>query len=154
MNMRIQELKTEIKYISTHWSQAIDEVDGLLTKAFEILNSFNSSSWNSLNNDLPKWENDELRILAETITTGNGRDVVEDNYTLGYIFTLTDNSTAGCILTNDIGDFLNENKVISFELLDKMKVKLKKMKEKKYLTEYEYFIWIKRFEEFKNKASR
>jgi hypothetical protein len=99
------------------------------------LNTFNNSDWNSLNTELDKWSDDELRILAETIINGDdGKNIVDDNYTFGKIFTLTHNTTSSMLLTNYIGTFLTENNVNSFELLGEMKIKLNELKEHKYLT--------------------
>jgi len=150
-----QKLKNEINRLSTNWSQAIDEVDGLLWKANEILNTFNNSDWNSLNTELDKWSDDELRILAETIINGDdGKNIVDDNYTFGKIFTLTHNTTSNMLLTNYIGTFLTENNVNSFELLGEMKIKLNELKEHKYLTENEYSDWQCRLTLIEQKASR
>ena len=71
----LHQIKTEIKSLSKH-IQAINEIDGLLWKSNEILNSFTILDWKYLNEDLINWSNDELQILAETIINGNdGEDI-------------------------------------------------------------------------------
>lgn len=138
-----QQIKTEIKSLSKQ-IQAINEVEGLLWRSNEILNSFNIVDWKSLNADLINWTNDELQILAETIINGNeGKDIVDDNYTFGYIFSLANNSLAHYLLTNDIWNFLNENKVESIELLKMMKTKIFELFDNEYITENELTFWSK-----------
>ena len=150
----IQKIKTEIKSLSNH-IQAINEIDGLLWKSNEILNLFTDSDWKSLNDDLINWNRDELKILAETIINGNeGENVVDDNYTFGYIFTLVDNSLASCLLTNDVLDFLNENKVESIELLKMMKIKIIELFKSKYITQEELVCWSENINNAEIKASR
>ena len=150
----IQKIKTEIKSLSNH-IQAINEIDGLLWKSNEILNLFTDSDWKSLNDDLINWNRDELQILAETIINGNeGENVVDDNYTFGYIFTLVDNSLASCLLTNDVLDFLNENKIESIELLKMMKIKIIELFKSKYITQEELVCWSENINNAEIKASR
>ena len=150
----IQKIKTEIKSLSNH-IQAINEIDGLLWKSNEILNLFTDSDWKSLNDDLINWNRDELKILAETIINGNeGENVVDDNYTFGYIFTLVDNSLASCLLTNDVLDFLNENKVESIELLKMMKIKIIELFKSEYITQEELAFWSENINNAEIKASR
>ena len=150
----IQKIKTEIKSLSNH-IQAINEIDGLLWKSNEILNLFTDSDWKSLNDDLINWNRDELQILAETIINGNeGENVVDDNYTFGYIFTLVDNSLASCLLTNDVLDFLNENKIESIELLKMMKIKIIELFKNEYITEEELAFWSENINNAEIKASR
>ena len=150
----IQKIKTEIKSLSNH-IQAINEIDGLLWKSNEILNLFTDSDWKSLNDDLINWNRDELKILAETIINGNeGENVVDDNYTFGYIFTLVDNSLASCLLTNDDLDFLNENKIESIELLKMMKIKIIELFKSKYITQEELACWSENINNAEIKASR
>ena len=150
----IQKIKTEIKSLSNH-IQAINEIDGLLWKSNEILNLFTDSDWKSLNDDLINWNRDELKILAETIINGNeGENVIDDNYTFGYIFTLADNSLASCLLTNDVLNFLNENKVESIELLKMMKIKIIELFKNEYITEEELAFWSENINNAEIKASR
>ena len=150
----IQKIKTEIKSLSNH-IQAINEIDGLLWKSNEILNLFTDSDWKSLNDDLINWNRDELKILAETIINGNeGENVVDDNYTFGYIFTLVDNSLASCLLTNDVLDFLNENKVESIELIKMMKIKIIELFKSEYITQEELAFWSENINNAEIKASR
>ena len=121
----------------------------------DILNLFTDSDWKSLNDDLINWNRDELQILAETIINGNeGENVVDDNYTFGYIFTLVDNSLASCLLTNDVLDFLNENKVESIELLKMMKIKIIELFKSKYITQEELVCWSENINNAEIKASR
>jgi len=148
-----QKIKSEIKSISPH-IQAIDEIDGLLWKANEILNSFSTLDWKYLNDDLINWNNDELQILAETIINGNeGEDIVDDNYTFGYVFTLANNSLASCLLNNDLLDFFNENKVESIELLKMMKTKILELYKSEYITEQEFTFWSEYITNVERKAS-
>ncbi len=150
----LHQIKTEIKSLSKH-IQAINEIDGLLWKSNEILNSFTILDWKYLNEDLINWSNDELQILAETIINGNdGEDIVDNNYTFGYIFTLADNSLASCLLTNDVWNFLNEYKVESIELLKMMKTKILELYKCEYITENELAFWSENINNAEIKASR
>ena len=150
----LHQIKTEIKSLSKH-IQALNEIEGLLWKSNEILNSFTILDWKYLNEDLINWSNDELQILAETIINGNeGEDIVDNNYTFGYIFTLADNSLARCLLTNDVWNFLNENKVESIELLKMMKTKLLELYKSEYITENELAFWSENINNAEIKASR
>ena len=152
---QVQKLKSEITNLSSNWSQAIDEMDGLLWKVNELLNSLSNADWNKLNIDLPNWENEELSILAETICSGNdGKDIVEHHDTLGYIFTLMNDNNSSTLLTNEMFDFLNEYQITSSNLIDKMKIKIAELTKNQYLNDTEQSKWISILNQSQRKASR
>jgi hypothetical protein len=151
----LKKLATEIKDHSEKWYEVIFDTDelNLLCSANEILNQFDNSDWEELNTELIYWSNPELEILAETIIMGcEGNESVENNDTLGFIFSLVDLKTASNLLTNDIGDYLTEYKIESDELVNKMTLKLIELKNEKYLNEKEYLLWLNRIK--LKKASR
>jgi len=150
MRENVKKLQNEIKELATKFFQAVYEIDGLLSNANEILIHFEKLDWDELKSELPNWNNDELQILASTISNGDDNgNILDDDFFYGYVFTLVDDSTSRFLLQN-MFNFLDN--VISENLLKSMILKLSSMNKNGYLEQEEYEYWINRIEN--NVASR
>jgi len=149
----ILKLKIEISDLAKNWSQAILEIEGLLSNSQNILKSFAVEDWTVLKADLSNWSNEMLQILGHTLSHGDeSGNLIPDNYYYGQIFTLLNNSDA-CSLLNDM-DFFFENQIISQNLLDRMKNKLDDLNKNEFLSELEYDYWVNKIDLSSKDASR
>jgi len=124
--------------------QILYEVDGLAHVSYQILNTFDADDWSTLNFGLPKWNNKELEVLAYTMYRGdlNG-ETIDDNFTLGHIFTLADDSLATVILDQWLIFFFEENKVESIPLLELILVRLDSLKTSGHIENSKYLYWVR-----------
>ncbi|GGG99890.1 hypothetical protein [Pedobacter zeae] len=119
------------------------EVDGLTHVSYQILNTFAADDWSTLNFELPKWNNKELEVLAYTMYSGDLHgETIDDNFTLGHIFTLADDSLATAILDQWLIFFFEENKVESIPLLELILVRLDSLKTSGYIGNSKYLYWV------------
>lgn len=127
----------EVSSLSTIWIQATFEVEGITDNAFSIIKGFDTNDFETLKTDLISWRNDELNMLAKTLSD---HDWV-DNYLFGYIFTLVDDTSASLLIDQELVLFFEENDVTSVPLLLSIREKVKKLKFENYLDEKEYCFW-------------
>lgn len=141
---KVENLLKEITSLSNESIQLIYEVDGLCCSAYKVLKSLSVTDRDELILKLPKWTNRQLEVLAFTLHDGNGEgEAIEDNFLLGYVFTLADDSLARDLLNQWLISFFEENNIKSMELLDSIVSRLNILRLNGYIDESTHDWWIK-----------
>jgi hypothetical protein len=153
-NIKIKNLlKTVME--STSFLQASGEVDfDFFYSTYKILETFTTRDWNHLKNELPKWSEEQLDVLVTTLHDEHGDgNKINDNFFIGYIFSISPDNLAISILDCFLYYFMSENKIESIELLNSIETKVNLLYNKKYIREEsEYIYWVNFIEETRRKA--
>ena len=140
---------------STSFLQASGEIDfDFFYNEYKILLTFTNEDWDCLKNELPNWTEDQLDVLATTLHEEHGSDNrLNDNYFIGYIFTIAPDNLASSIFNCFLYYFISENKIESIDLLNSIEEKINLLYDKKYISEEsEYKFWVNYIKETKEKA--
>lgn len=154
-NLKVKNLYETVKEL-TSFLQASGETDfDFFYSAYKILSSFTKVDWDYLKNELPSWTENQLDVLVTTLHGEYGDESrINDNYFIGYIFTISPDNLASQILDCYLYYFISENKIESIELLNSIENKINMLNDKKYIREKsEYIFWINFIEETRKKAS-
>ena len=153
-NIKIKNLLETVTEL-TSFLQASAETDfDFFYEAYKILVTFSKVDWDCLKDELPKWSEDQLDVLVTTLHNEHGdQNRINDNFFIGYIFTIAPDNLASTILDCFIYYFISENKIESIELLNSIEEKINLLYDGKYIREEtEYKFWKKFIQEAKNKA--
>ncbi|RXR23957.1 hypothetical protein [Flavobacterium stagni] len=133
--MKVNELMIEINNLLLH-PMGRYEIDGYFWRAHKILETFTSQDWEDLKIDLPKWSQNQLDFLVETLFKGDGlNDPMDDNFFIGYIFTLSENQLASYILSERLHYFLIEQNITSTVLLQSILNRINQLQKTEYRCE-------------------
>lgn len=132
---------------STSFLQASCEVDfDFFYSVYKILKTFTTKDWNHLKNDLPKWSEDQLNVLVTTLHDEHGDgNKINDNFFIGYIFSISPDNLASSILDSFLYYFMSENNIESIELLNSIETKINLLYKKKYIKEESQYIYWANF---------
>ncbi|MEZ0007572.1 hypothetical protein ABH942_002954 [Flavobacterium sp. 28YEA47A] len=147
---KVETLHEEIIRLSSGSTQILYEIDGICYEAYQILKSFTITDREELIEKLPTWSNKELEFLA-FILHDDSNEVYNDNFLLGYIFTLADDILASSLLDQWLIFFFEENTVESMELLDAMLNRLEGLRLNNYIDETTYKYWVEYITNLKTK---
>lgn len=134
---KVETLHEEIASLYSVGIQALYETAGIGHVALQVLKSFTITDREELIEKLPTWSNKDLEFLAFIL-----HDDFSDNYLLGYIFTLANDTLASNLLDQWIIFFFEENTVESIALLDSMLNRLEGLRLNSYLDETTYKYWV------------
>jgi hypothetical protein len=140
---------------STTFLQASGEIDfDFFYNEYKILLTFANEDWDCLKNELPNWTEDQLDVLATALHEEHGSDKrLNDNYFIGYIFTIAPDNLASSIFHCFLYYFISENKIESIELINSIEKRIDELYEKKYIQEEsQYQFWMSYLSEVRKKA--
>ncbi len=138
---KVETLHEEITKLNSVGLQALYEIDGMGHAALQNLKSFTTTDREELIEKLPTWSNKELEFLA-FVLHDDSNEVYNDNFFLGYIFTLADDKLASSLLDQWLIFFFEENTVESMELLDTMLNRLESLRLNNYIDDDSYKYWF------------
>ena len=153
-NIKIKNLLKTVTDL-TSCLQASSEVDFyFFSRVHKILETFTAKDWESLKTELPKWNEKQLNVLVQTLDEGDGlNNRINDNFFIGYIFTLSPDNLAITIFYNILDYFFDENEITSIELINSIENRINKLYENKYINEEAtYTFWINKIAEARKKA--
>ena len=153
-NLNVKHLFENVSELSC-FIQANDESDHFLFySTYLILKTFGNDDWNDLKNELTNWNENQLDVLVTTLFEGDGENNdLEDNFFIGYIFTIAPNDLASTIFYSYFDYFFHENEIHSISFLNSIEEKINLLFESNYIYEkstYEY--WVDYIEKLKKKA--
>ncbi len=153
-NIKIKNLLETVTEL-TSFLQASNEIDfDFFYNAYKILTTFTIEDWNYLKLELPKWTQDQLEVLVTTLHEEHGsNNRINDNFFIGYIFTIAHDNLASTIFDCFLYYFISENKIESIELINSIEKRIKLLYDKKYIKEESsYKFWLNIIEETRKKA--
>jgi hypothetical protein len=147
---KVETLHEEITKLNSVGIQALYEIDGMGHAALQILKSFTMADRKELIEKLPSWSNKDLEFLV-FVLHADSNEVYNDNFLLGYIFTLADDILANSLLDQWLIFFFEENTIESMELLDAMLNRLESLRLNNYIDDESYKYWFECITNCKNK---